>query len=136
MIVLLLAANFGIAFLIATLVVAAFTRPVDRILKRVVPVDISSAWTRYLQFAIYVVGVGGGVRIWEFEKYLTPVDPYRQVIALTADRWTLEIYGTIIGTLQSTAMVLLVFFVFALIAVVIVRGLESRSAKAELPKGS
>lgn len=136
MIVFLLAANFGIAFLIATLVVAAFTRPVDRILKRVVPVEISSSWTRYLQFAIYVVGLGGGVRIWEFEKYLTPVKPYREVIALTSDRWMLEIYGTIIGTLQSTAMVLLVFFIFALIAVVIVRGLETRSAKTDLPKGS
>jgi hypothetical protein len=111
----LLAATFGIAFVVASLVVVIFTRPVDRILKRVVPVDISSAWTRYLQFAIYVVGIGGGVRIWEFEKYLTPVEPYRQV---------------------STAMVLLVFFVFALIAVVIVRGLESRSARADLPKGT
>jgi hypothetical protein len=132
----LLAATFAIAFVVASIVVVIFTKPVDRILKRVVPVEISSAWTRYLQFAIYVVGIGGGVRIWEFEKYLTPVEPYREIIPLTADRWMLEIYGTIIGTLQSTAMVLLVFFVFALIAVVIVRGLESRPSRTDLPKGS
>ena len=34
--------------------------------------------------------------------------------------------ATIIGTLQSVAWMLLVFFLFALIAFVIVKGLESR----------
>jgi hypothetical protein len=130
----LLLTTFGIAFVVASIVVAIFTRPMDRILKRVVPVDISPAWTRYLQFAIYVVGIGGGVRIWEFEKYLSPVEPYRQVIQLTPDRWMLEIYATVIGTLQSTAMVLLVFFVFALIAVVIVRAFETRPLRTDPPR--
>jgi hypothetical protein len=41
----------------------------------------------------------------------------------------LEVFNALIGTLQSTAMVLLVFFVFALIAVVIVRLFESRAGK-------
>ena len=44
----------------------------------------------------------------------------------------LEIYGTILQTLQSTAMLLLVFFVFALIAMVIVRALESRRGRPEV----
>jgi flagellar biosynthesis/type III secretory pathway M-ring protein FliF/YscJ len=38
----------------------------------------------------------------------------------------LEIYRTIIGTLQSNAWILLLFFLFALIAYVIVRGMETR----------
>jgi hypothetical protein len=46
----------------------------------------------------------------------------------------LEIYETVIGTLQSAAMVLLVFFIFALIAVVIVRIFETRAAKPEAQK--
>jgi hypothetical protein len=45
---------------------------------------------------------------------------------LDADRWTLEVYRTIIGTLQSIAWMLLVFFVAALIAYVVMRGFELR----------
>jgi hypothetical protein len=43
---------------------------------------------------------------------------------LTAEAWTLEIYRTVIGTLQSLAWMLLLVFVFALIAFVIVRAFE------------
>ena len=45
---------------------------------------------------------------------------------LNADRWILEVYRTLIGTLQSVAWILLVFFVFSLIAYVIMRGFELR----------
>ncbi len=135
MVITLLVTTFVIAFVVASTVVFIFTRPVDSIMRRIAPLDISRAWTRYLQFAIYVVGIGGGVRVWDFEKYMTPMEPYREIVQLTSNRWMLEIYQTIIGTLQSTAMVLLVFFVFALIAVVIVRVFEMRTTKAESPKG-
>lgn len=40
-------------------------------------------------------------------------------------------YRTVIGTLQSIAWLLLVFFVFALLAYVIMRGMELRHAKQE-----
>lgn len=132
MIVTLLIATFVIAVAVASLVAFIFARPIGGIMARVVPDDISSAWTRYLLFAIYVFGIGGGVRVWDFEKYLAPTPPANQIVTLTADRWTLEIYQTIIGTLQSTATMLLVYFVFALIAVVIVRFAEIRTAKSEL----
>jgi flagellar biosynthesis/type III secretory pathway M-ring protein FliF/YscJ len=136
MVILLLITTFLIALVVATVVVLLFARPMEKILKRVVPEDISPAWVKYLKFAIYVVGIGGGVRVWDFEKYLTPMEPYREIVQLTVDRWMLEIYQTIIGTLQSTAMVLLVFFVFALIAVVIVRVFETRGAGANAQKTS
>jgi len=48
---------------------------------------------------------------------------------LTPERWTLEVYRTVIETLQSTAWMLLVAFVFLLIAYVIARGLELRASK-------
>jgi hypothetical protein len=136
MVITLLLTTFLIALAVASLVVFLFARPIEKILKRVVPEDISPAWVKYLKFALYVVGIGGGVRVWDLEKYMTPMDPYRQVVQLTTDRWMLEIYQTIIGTLQSTAMVLLVFFVFALIAVVIVRIFETRVAGANTRKTS
>jgi len=134
MIVTLFITTFIIAFIIASLVVWIFNKPIDSILKRVVPPEISNAWSRYLRFAIYVVGIGGGVRVWDLEKYLTQQEPYKEIVQLTTDRWIFEIYQTIIGTLQSTAMVLLFFFLFALIAVVIVRVFESKSAKGESQK--
>jgi hypothetical protein len=43
----------------------------------------------------------------------------------------LEIYRTLIGTLQGNAWLLLVFFVAALIAYVIVRGFELRRAQTD-----
>ena len=75
-----------------------------------------------------VVGVSGGGRIWALEKYITARTKDAEPVILTADRWVLEVYRTLIGTLQSAAWLLLVFFVFALIAYVIVRGFELRRA--------
>jgi hypothetical protein len=134
MVILLFITTFIIAFIVASIVSFIFAKPIDRILKRVVPDDLSQAWAKYLRFAIYVVGIGGGVRVWSFEKYLTVQEPYRDIVPLTSDRWVLEIYETIIGTLQSTAILLLVFFVFALIAVVVVRIFETRPTKTEALK--
>lgn len=129
MVIALFLTTFVVALATALLVVWLFTKPIDAILRRIAPAEISRAWTRYLQFAIVVIGVGGGVRVWDFEKYMIVMDPYRSVVELTANRWVLELYATVIGTLQSTTMVLLVFFVFALIAVVIARIFESRGPK-------
>ncbi len=130
MIVGLLVTTFVISFLVASVVVLVFNRPIDGILSRILQDDISHAWARYLKFAIYVMGIGGGVRVWDYEKYLVPMQPYNQILPLTSDRWMLEIYQTIISTLQATTGILLAFFVFALIAFVIVRGMEARATRA------
>lgn len=129
MVITLLVSTFIIAFVVATGVVWLFNKPIGDILKRVVPTEINYAWVKYLRFALYVMGIGGGVRPWDIEKYLTAQDPYREIVPLTSDRWVLEVYNTIIGALQSMAMVLLAFFIFALIAVVIVHIFETRAAK-------
>lgn len=134
MVILLFVTTFIIALATASMVVSLFNKPIETILKRIVPAELVAAWARYLRFAIYVVGVGGGVRVWDLEKYLTPQEPYKQIIELTSYRWVLEIYQTIIGTLSSTAIVLLVFFVFALIGVVIVQVFETRAPKVDSGK--
>ena len=83
-------------------------------------------------FAIYVVGISAGVRITELERYVTaPAVPRGAVIVeLTTERWVVETYRTIIGTLQGLAWVLLIFFAFTLLAFVIVRVFETRHPKA------
>ena len=124
MFITLLAVNFVVALLVCLVVVVMFKSPVNKILQRLVVEDIYRTWSKYILFAIYVVGISGGVRVWDLEKYITPKDEGGTVLLLTGDRWILELYRTVIGTLQSIAWMLLLFFVFALIAFVIVKGLE------------
>jgi hypothetical protein len=131
MVITLLLTTFVVAFAVATLVVWIFNKPIESILRQVLPADLSIAWAKYLRFALYVVGIGGGVRVWDLEKYMTAQEPYKVIVELTQERLFLELYQTIIGTLQSTTILLLVFFVFALIAVVLVRLFEKRTAKPE-----
>lgn len=126
MFITLLVINFAIAFVVCYLIARIFRNPIQKILQRLVAEDIYSAWTKYITFAIYVVGISGGVRVWDLEKYITPKTEGSAVLELTSDRWVLEIYRTIIGTLQSNAWMLLLFFIFSLIAFVIVKGLELR----------
>ncbi len=126
----LLIVTFLIAAATSTLVALLFNQPVKKILDRLVSEDLSPTWKRYILFAIYVVGISGGVRVWDLEKYITPRKD-EALLILNSDRWILEVYKTVIGTLQSVAWMLLVLFVFALLAYVIVRGFEvKRSVKA------
>jgi hypothetical protein len=129
MFVTLLIVTFVIALTVSFLVVRIFDRPLRQILGRLIAEDLSAAWHRYIVFAVYVVGISGGVRIWNLEQYILPRSNDQPPLVLDANRWTLEVYRTIIGTLQSIAWLLLVFFVFALLAYVIMRGMELRHAK-------
>jgi hypothetical protein len=128
----LLFVTFCIAAVCAILLALLFNKPLSAILDRIVSSELGSAWRRYLQFAIFVVGVSGGVRIWDIEKYITPASKDQPPLVLNADRWVLEVYRTIIGTLQSVAWMLLIFFLFALIAYVLVRGFELKHGKKAL----
>jgi len=135
MVITLLVVTFIVSFLVAFITARLFQRPIQSILNRLIPEDINYAWSRYLQFAIYVVGLSSGVKIWELEKYITPLTPGEkaQLVALNPERWALEIYRTVIDTLGGIAWMLLVFFVIALIAYVIVRIFESRRKGATYP---
>jgi hypothetical protein len=127
----LLLVTFLISVFVSFLVVLLFKRPIDSILKRIIADEISGAWVTYITFGLYVVGISSGVRINELERYITkPPIQGGEIVSLTPERWVLEVYGTIISSLQGLAGVLLLFFVVALIAFVIVRIFELRKAKA------
>ena len=68
----LLLVTFLIALAVSALVAALFNRPVKKILDRLVSEELGATWKRYILFAIYVVGISGGVRVWELERYITP----------------------------------------------------------------
>ena len=124
MFILLLVINFVVALIVCLIIAKIFRSPINKILQRLVSDDIYSTWSKYLLFAIYVVGISGGVRVWDLEKYITPQAKDGTILQLNSDRWVLEIYRTIIGALESNTWMLLVFFLFALIAFVVVKGLE------------
>ena len=89
---------------------------------------------RYMKFAIYVVGISGGVRVRSLERYILPQESFspegesRDIppFELTTERWVLEIYRTIIESLQSIAWMLLVFFIVSLGMYIVMRIFEMR----------
>jgi hypothetical protein len=126
----LLAVTFLIAAAVTTIVGRVFQRSIVSILQRIFVADIAAAWHRYMSFAIYVVGISGGVRIWELEKYITPHGKDLPELVLNRDRWVLEVYRAVIQTLQSTAWLLLVFFLVAIVAYGIVHLAANRKTEA------
>ena len=127
----LLGITFLVSFIVCFIVARLFAKPIEGVLKRIVGNDIAYAWIKYLKFAIYVVGISGGAQIYYLQDFLrAPTENFTPPV-LTSDRWVLEIYRTIIESLQAIAWMLLVFFVFALIAYVIVRAFELRADKAK-----
>ena len=127
----LLLATFVVAALVSLLVVKLFDKPIGLILDRIIQDRISSAWRRYITFAAFVAGISGGVRIYALERYIEPTKENGAPLVLNGERWTLEIYRTIIECLQSIAWTYLVVFAFALVAYVVVKNAEIRHRRAE-----
>ena len=131
----LLIVTLLVSMLVALISARAFNTPINSILNRLIDDTIANAWARYMKFAIYVVGISGGVRIYALERYIMPQHYPKldsgesetiQPFELTTERWVLEIYRTIIESLQSIAWMLLVFFVISLGMYVLVRIAEMR----------
>ena len=141
MFLLLLFATFAVAFGVSFAVMWLFTKPIDSVLQRIIADEISAAWSKYMKFAILVVGVSSGVPVHDLERYVSATLGGREVqsaASLGFDRWIFELYRAAIETLQGIAWMLLVFFVFALIAYVMVRIGEMRSEQSRPiePSGS
>lgn len=128
----LIISTFALALLVSFVVMRLFSGSINAILARIIHDPIHEAWAKYTKFAGMVVGTSSGIRIYDMEKYITPLtyaeNDKRIVIELTQERWVLEIYRTIIETLQGLAWMMLVFFMVALIAYVIVRWSEIKYA--------
>lgn len=128
-------ALFGLSLLIATAVAVAsakfFDPAVGKILTRTMGQELSDAWRKYVMFAIVVSGVSGGVRPWALEQYLpSGGSKGNSTLQLTGERWTLELYSTFIDTLRSIAWVMLLFFLFAMVAYLVKRAVDVRRGEA------
>ena len=68
----LLIVTLLVSALVSFIAARAFDTPVNSILNRLIDDTIASAWAKYMKFAIYVVGISGGVRIHALERYIMP----------------------------------------------------------------
>ena len=123
---LLLVVTLAIAVLVSGLVIFFFRKPVDKILSRIIGEDISVAWRKFLTFALFVVGVSSGVNLYKLEQFVQPAAEAMERPELSPEYWGLEVYRTIIGTLGGMAWALLLFFVVALVAFVLVKRREAK----------
>ncbi len=123
----LLVVTLVIAVIVTASVILFFRKPIEKILARIIGEEIAQVWRKFLGFALFVVGVSSGVSIWKLERFVQPATESTARPELTPEYWGLEIYRTIIQTLGGMAWALLVFFVVALIAFVIVRRGEMKA---------
>lgn len=123
----LLIVTLVIAVAVTLAVIFFFRKPIEKILARIIGADIAPVWSKFLGFALFVVGVSSGVSIWRLERFVQPETESATRPVLTPEYWGLEVYRTIIQSLGGMAWALLIFFVVALIAFVIVRRGEMKA---------
>ncbi|GHD79709.1 hypothetical protein ACFSQE_10735 [Vogesella fluminis] len=123
----ILLVTLAVALVTSILVVRFFNEAVRKILSRIVGDDLAEAWRKYMSFAIVVVGVSGGVRIWDLEKFVP--NGRESALELNGVRWTIQIYRTVIDTLSQIAWVMLLFFLCTMVAYVIMRAVEARNSE-------
>ena len=132
----LIITTFVLALSVSLLVMWLFSGSINSILARIIHDPIHGAWAKYTKFAGMVVGTSSGIRIYDMEKYISPLtytgtgeNQKSVIIELTQERWFLEIYRTIIETLQGLAWMMLLFFMVSLFAYVIVSWSEIKYKK-------
>lgn len=135
MFLVLLIVTLGVSLLTSGVVVFFFRGSIRQILDRIIGEQVAHAWQRFLTFCLFVVGVSAGAQVWKLEQYLQPQpmgpDGKVRILRLDGPALALETYRTIIQVLQGMAWALLVFFVVALIAFVLVKTGERRGSQRE-----
>ena len=123
----LLLVTLLIAVVVTIVVIFSFSKPIKHILLRIIGEEIAVVWRKFLTFALFVVGISSGISIRNLERFIAPITEESPRPDLTLEFWALEIYRTLISTLGGLAWALLIFFIFALIAFVIVKGREKKA---------
>ena len=69
----LIICTFLLALLVSFTVMKIFSNSINAILARIIHDPIHEAWAKYTKFAGMVVGTSSGIRIYDMEKYITPL---------------------------------------------------------------
>lgn len=129
----LLVGNFLLATIVSVSVIYIFSDSIKSILSRIINDPIHLAWLKYIKFAGMVVGISSGVHTYNIEKYINPdmLDKKQVIVKLTTERFVLEVYSTIVDTLQGLSWMFLIFFVVSLLAYVFVKRSEIKIINKE-----
>jgi hypothetical protein len=125
----ILAFSFASAIAVAACVLLFFSGSIDEALRRVLPSEMTQAWSRYVKFALFVVIFTGGMRLTELAQFLTMRAPSGP--PLTAAQGLLEVFRSIAGSLIAASATLLVIFGATLAIDALKRVYQSRLAAAE-----
>ena len=111
-----LAASLGAAVL--------FDRATGAVFVRAFGEEVGRGWRWLVRFAVLVVGVASGVRVYDLERFAEEGRGPR----LNAAQWLLEVYRAALGALESVVWALLLFFLVILFIALLGR-------RAERPAG-
>jgi hypothetical protein len=102
-------ATFGAAVVLSCLVAWLFRTPAKNVLQKLLHEEAAAAWTGYVFFTLLVAGVAAGTRVRILEEYLAAPSFNRGPMQaeLTQEFWVLEMYRTVIGTVEGIAWTLL-----------------------------
>jgi hypothetical protein len=132
MFIALFGASFVLALVLSATIAWLSREALDTILRRfVVDPVVRSGFEKYIRFAIVVVGISSGTRVKPLQEYISAAEWNKPALqaALTQEFWTLELYRTVMGTLEGVAGLLLLCIFLALMAPAVLRML-----KVEPPK--
>ncbi|NUN09262.1 MAG: hypothetical protein HUU54_08815 [Ignavibacteriaceae bacterium] len=125
----LLLSGFLVSVTCALIVIFIFRSSLSKTLVRVVGEELAGSWKKFIQFALFVVGISGGVKPWNMERYLSQAGQDTKPLILTQERWVLELYMVVIDTIVAMSWMLFVYFLFSLITIGIIRIFEMKSGK-------
>jgi len=132
MFVALFAASFLLALVLSATIAWLSREAINTILRRfVVDPVVCRGFEKYIRFAIVVVGISGGTRVKPLQEYISAAEWNKPALqaALTQEFWTLELYRTVMGTLEGVAGLLLLCIFLALMAPAVLRMLKVESPK-------
>ena len=137
MFIALFGASFVLALALSATIAWLSREAIDAILRRfVVDAVVRRGFEKYIRFAIVVVGISSGTRVKPLQEYLGAADWNKAALraALTQEFWTLELYRTVMGTLEGVAGLLLLCIFLALIAPAVLRMLKVEPPKKAFPQ--
>lgn len=120
MFVVLFLGTFVLALALAATIAWASKELIVGILRHFFASHISVAFGKYLQLAIILVGVTAGTRVHALQEYISApeINKPGMLAQLTQEFWVMELYRTVVGTLEAILWLLLLFALVIVLAVI------------------
>jgi hypothetical protein len=115
--------SFLLALAVSAIVAWISKEAIENVLNRYFASHISAAMSKYLRFAVVVVGVAMGTRIQVLEDYISASSVTKESMdaSLTPAVWAVELYRTAMSTLAGILWLSLVFAFLVAIGLMFIR---------------